>query len=481
MRQAMFIRLPCLKWLLVCGAIGAATCASSSAHAEQQNEGAFTAPAYKVLRYEEDYRYLQDLTKRTDPWDPIKYIPIGADPSIYLSLGGELRERFEYYSHPNFGLLGGKPNGYLLHRLLLHADLHVGEYFRSFVQFGSYLAPGKDNAAPPYLNQLDLQQAFVDIRLPFSSSAELDPTLRIGRQELAFGSQRLVALRDVPNVRRNFDGFRLSESVGEVHLDAFLTRPVLQKSGVFDDPSNQTESFWGVYATTPVNFFPGGDIDLYYFGFENEHAVFAAGSGNERRHSIGTRLFGAKAVWDWDWEAVGQFGTFAGQDIRAWTIATNTGYTFNVGNWKMRFGVKADVASGDRNPHDGTLGTFNALFPKLGYLSSAALFTASNIMDVQPTLSIKPTESLTLTLGFDSLWRVTTNDAVYNGFGAPVKGTAGRPDLFSGHTFSGDLAWQVDRHFLIEAGYVHVETAGALRAAGGRNVDFTYASASYKF
>jgi hypothetical protein len=133
----------------------------------------------------------------------------------------------------------------------------------------------------------------------------------------------------------------------------------------------------------------------------------------------------------------------------------------------MRFGVKADIASGDDNLHDGRLGTFNALFPKLGYLSSAALFTAANVMDFQPTLSITPTENVTLTFGFDSLWRVTMNDAVYNGIGLPIAGTAGRPDLFSGHIYSGDLAWQIDRHVLIELGYVHVATAGALRAAGG--------------
>src|SRR5438128_1601680 len=34
-------------------------------------------PAYKLLRYEEDYSYLKDPTRRTDFWDPIKYMPLG--------------------------------------------------------------------------------------------------------------------------------------------------------------------------------------------------------------------------------------------------------------------------------------------------------------------------------------------------------------------------------------------------------------------
>ena len=34
----------------------------------------------------------------------------------------------------------------------------------------------------------------------------LNPTLRIGRQEMSYGSSRLVSVREGPNVRRSFDG-----------------------------------------------------------------------------------------------------------------------------------------------------------------------------------------------------------------------------------------------------------------------------------
>ena len=34
-------------------------------------------PTYKLLRYDEDYSYLKDPARRTDFWDPIKYIPFG--------------------------------------------------------------------------------------------------------------------------------------------------------------------------------------------------------------------------------------------------------------------------------------------------------------------------------------------------------------------------------------------------------------------
>jgi len=50
---------------------------------------------FKKLRYEEDYEYLADPQRRTTLWESIKYIPLGFVPRSYLSLGGEIRERYE--------------------------------------------------------------------------------------------------------------------------------------------------------------------------------------------------------------------------------------------------------------------------------------------------------------------------------------------------------------------------------------------------
>ncbi len=48
-------------------------------------------PAYKILRFTEDYSYLSDLAKRSDWLDPIKYIPLRPnEPYWYLTLGGEV-------------------------------------------------------------------------------------------------------------------------------------------------------------------------------------------------------------------------------------------------------------------------------------------------------------------------------------------------------------------------------------------------------
>ena len=84
-------------------------------------------PSYQSLRFEEDYRYLHDPARRTDVWDVIKYVPLRDNGAWYLSLGGELRERYEYFHNALWGQGPQDENGFLLQRYMLHADMHMGE------------------------------------------------------------------------------------------------------------------------------------------------------------------------------------------------------------------------------------------------------------------------------------------------------------------------------------------------------------------
>src|SRR5262245_55766100 len=70
---------------------------------------------YQPLRYGEDWSYLSDQTKRSEDLDRLKYIPLGTsdEPGWYLSLGGEARVRYEYFSEFNFGAGPQDDNGYL--------------------------------------------------------------------------------------------------------------------------------------------------------------------------------------------------------------------------------------------------------------------------------------------------------------------------------------------------------------------------------
>jgi hypothetical protein len=88
---------------------------------------------------------------------------------------------------------------------------------------------------------------------------------------------------------------------------------------------------------------------------------------------------------DFDYDGVSQFGTFGAGNIRAWTVASETGYRFPTAPLKPRFSVKADISSGD-NPRSKTLATLNPLFPKGNYFGGLATTGPGplNFMDVHP-------------------------------------------------------------------------------------------------
>ena len=60
-------------------------------------------PPYQALRFEEDDRVLRDPAQRTDLWDPLQYLALRDAEAWYVSLGGEARLRYEYFTHCLWG------------------------------------------------------------------------------------------------------------------------------------------------------------------------------------------------------------------------------------------------------------------------------------------------------------------------------------------------------------------------------------------
>ncbi len=365
---------------------------------------------FKQLRYDENYTSLARDTP-SNWYHRLKFNPVSNDKATYFSFGGEVRYQYFHFDNEDWGAAPVDKDGFVLTRYLGHVDFHAGTHFRAFVQLQSSLANGeKEPPSPVDQDVFDLHQAFVDFWTSLNNGQDL--TLRIGRQELSYGSQRLVAVREAPNNRQSFDAAKVMYGSRNVKLDVFYSNYVQAKPNIFDDGFNNATQFWGAYAAflkIPVV----QNFDLYYLGIHKKATSFDDGRGTETRHSVGARIWEATPAWQYDAEGLYQFGDFAASTISAWTLSANISYTFYQNKHKPQVGLKTEAISGDKNYGDGRLNTFNPLFPKGAYFGLAALIGPANLLDAHPYLQFNLSKKLLFATDYDLFWRMNRNDGIY--------------------------------------------------------------------
>jgi len=456
---------------------------SANAQAGETAEPPVPSRSYQPLRENEDWSFLQDSNQRSDFWDPVKYILLRTGKTDwYLTIGGEVRQVWERVGNDNWG---AQPyiNSFWLQRYMLHADIHYGKSFRSFVQLKSGLEFFRQGGPRPIdEKKLDFEAAFVELSTDRPRNWLV---LRIGRQELNYGSGRLLSIREGPNVRQSFDGFKIRGKIGTWQIDGFAVRPDLDKPGFFNNAPDHRTSFWGLYTTRPV--VRTVSIDIYYLGIDRKQFTYDRGTAQEVRHSLSVRLSKPPAneshSWDFDYEGVWQFGSFGSATIRAWTLASDTGYRLSKAPLKPRFSLKSDISSGDRG-RPGTLGTFSPIYPIGNYFGVLADTGPGpvNFIDVHPRIQTQLAHSVTVSSDVVFQWRESVVDGVYAVPGFLLRRADGSQARFVGYRPGVEARWQIDRHAYLQADY-GVFYAGAFlkETMPGRNINYFALWAGYKF
>jgi hypothetical protein len=472
--------------------VGIVLLVTSVAEAQETAPPANQPPKYTLSRWDEDYRYLRDPAEGGAPrdfFDPIKYIKLNNKGDIYLSLGGQVRYRYEYFDDANFGAGPQDDDGYHLIRILAHADLHVGENLRFFVQGKSALIEDRDGG-PRAIDgdELDVQQAFGEFAFRFNNDRDR-AMIRAGRQDLNYGAERLIGVADWTNVRRTFDGVRGSIGISNHTVDLFWVMPVLVHNESLNESDDDT-NFVGIYDVISLPDFmreARTKVDIYglWLGRDNT-APSPAPSNESDTFTLGAHLFTNPRPWDLDMEADWQFGEAGDDDIMAWSFAIEGGYTLP-NTWSPRLILGFDIASGDDDPTDGDRQTFNQLFPSAHpYFGFIDAIGRQNIIDVHGGLSFQLAPTVSLLFEHYFFWRQNTHDAMYNALGAPVIGAGGSSANYIGSEFDALLTVKLDRHWSGYAGYSHffagdfVEEVGA---AGGvsDDIDFVYVALMFTF
>ncbi|HXC28852.1 MAG TPA: alginate export family protein [Stellaceae bacterium] len=491
-----------------------------------------------VERYEEDWSYLRDPTLSTDPWfDPFKFIPLDPSGDVYLTLNGEIRFRYDNTDHKNFSIApsatpgtatkgpiftpatGDSSNQLYKERYELGADLHLGPYVRFYGELYNGQQTGHD-AGDPIPGNLRDDLAVVNGFGEIHDNTETTETgFRAGRQEIFFGNNLQVRANVSTNLPSPvFDGFRAYRDWGFARVDAFAYNIVDFENGVLQDRDNAHTNLWGLYTSydLPKYAFAGMDgttsVDLFYFGWRS--SAFANGKGSsiyddaafltgakivaatgagfttsqDHRGTFGLRGYGALGDFDYDWQGAYQTGSYAGLTVDAFAANTDTGYMFHDLPWKPRIGAHADVASGGANKADGTMSTYQPMYPNTQYYVPNNEFAPTNFYDLAPRISVRPTETVTAEYYYSFLWRYSDADAIYTG--APWPGGNGQNNyaatvLAPGRTIGrqSDLrvTWEITPHILMLDEFGVFDPGSAIRTAGGHTTVYLDANLTFKF
>ena len=399
--------------------------------------------------------------------------PSADAPPPAIRLSGELRERVTWQSAIAFD--NADPDAGLVwtQRIALAADAAPAPALRVRAVLVSALIEGAARQSPAERNDLDLQEAFVE----FGPGSDF---LRLGRQEFRLGSQRLIAVRDGTTVRRTWDGARGHAVLGKVAIDAFALRLVKVRSGgVFNDRRDEGRDLAGVQASVTGAI---GTIEAYWLTTTHNDRRTIEGTGDERRHSFGLRAAGERKGWFWDWEGVVQTGRSGAARIRAWTLATKTGYRWEAHRWKPEVMLSANIASGDDARGDGTLGTFNALYPNASYFSEDAVLGPANFFNIHPYAKVRPRADLTLGLDLNLFWRLERGDGIYNPQGQLIRAPGSARQRFIDAALSGVIEWTPRRSMLFSLAATRSQPQDFIRATGRADPsDFVEATLQFTF
>lgn len=436
---------------------------------------------YRLLNYDNDFRYVDaEPDQSVDFFDAIKRIHLGDD--WLLSIGGDERARYQD-EHNGYLRITGLDNDYTLFRSRVYGDLWYQDQARVFVQFYDAEITGED--LPPQkidVNKADFLDLFTDVTV-----ANIDCTpvyVRVGRQELLYGSQRLISNLDWANTERTFQGVKTFWHSDHWDLDAFWVQLVVVNPTHFDSP-NDKQNFAGAWSTYKPR--KGVTWDAYYLYLDNASPI-ATGIGGvvggNVVQTIGSRYAGDCNHYLWDCEGMYQFGDNANQNISAASITTGVGYQLAGLPANPQIWMYYDYATGSQHPGTGDYGTFNQLFPfghyYFGYLD---LVGRQNIEDVNWQLVCYPSDWITSGIQFHIFNLASSRDALYNAAGSAIAQDAAGTD---GHHVGDEVdlweRFQVDKHQDVLVGYSHLQSGEFLRDTKHVDeIEFCYVQYQYRW
>ncbi|HOQ89431.1 MAG TPA: alginate export family protein [Candidatus Hydrogenedentes bacterium] len=330
-----------------------------------------------------------------------------------VEVGGKLHIRGNYWS-----LDDGQDQeiSFYEQRTQLNVKADFTDNVTAFVELDSYDIWGEDfrsnyftgaDGRQASTDDVEFYQAYIEAREMWGTPL----MMRVGRQELVFGSEFLLGNNDTEALFRglSFDAIRLAYVTDTFRVDAFTAKLA---DTIISDFASDDIDLYGIYGS-----YMGIEdvvIDAYWLYVRDDEVLLG---DNVDIHTVGLRGAGKMGGFDFDVEVAYQFGEVDGQpsacpfgfgeadvDYQAWAVSADLGYTFDVA-WQPR--VSALFAWYDGGDPDESCWSndrelpFNRLFSDKEYsyfLDNVGAANLSNIFVYGLAVEAMPTEAVSLKL-----------------------------------------------------------------------------------
>jgi hypothetical protein len=387
-------------------------------------------------------------------------------PQLMYRARGELRDGADLDADAEDSRLFG------LQRVRLGLALNYADWLEALAVVQDARFAGMGNSSVAYTGNTDLHQGFARIHF-----GDTGLSLKLGRQQLVYGAQRLIGHLEWSNQGRVFDAAKLSFKHPLGQLDGFTAVFAPQPGGNLFDATH----FSGLYDT--ISLFDGMLVwDQYLLGLVDIGDALPPGqvaspelevtAPARQLLTLGTRLafegYGARA----ELEGAYQLGdSDANEHIghSAFALHADARYTIPV-PLDPYIGVEANYATGDDAGTDTQAERFVNLFPTnhlhYGYMDLASW---SNVINGGLRAGFALGE-LSFRLDYWLLARASADDGWYNAGGQTLLAVADAPDndeLLLGHEVDGSLMWKASENVKLVSGLGVFLPAGFALEKGG--------------
>lgn len=402
----------------------------------------------------------------------------------WLRVRGEFRERIEGFE--NSGFTADRDDSYALSRVRLNATVNVSKSLSFQANVHDARVAGKQvgPTTAPFRGPFDLRTAFADI-----GDAKAPVAARLGRQELAFGEQRLLGHLAWVNTGRSWDAARVILRAKSWQADVFGASLVRSLPDAFDKSGNGNR-LAGVYASS-AKVVPQAVVEPFLFWRRdvNLRSELTAVSGpttvgDLSQTTMGVRVAGKlPARLDYGVEMAMQRGSLAADSVNAWA-----------GHWQIRESLPGagavkliseyNFATGDDDPADGRRQTFDQLYPtghdKLGLGDQVGW---RNVHHIREGIEFSPFKATPISLNYHSWWLAERTDGLYAASGAILARVAGgAADSHVGQELDIQISRALTPQIQLAAGYAHMFTGAFLKqATPGASYSAPYLMVTYVF